>query len=1015
MNRTRRVLNKSENNSSPARRRAAPEARGRLARACRRAGRAGVAASLAALMLAASFAGFAARAQTTTPSGEVGPINPDSGFPFWYEDANGLRLDLCLDNSPLCLTTLPDPTRTALVAADPANSNFPDEAFWWAGEAAFTGANGEDALLVMASEAAFAAEVPKAGDQMSFGRVRIRVSNLETGATYRVTHPYGVDIFENVEGGPRGINFTEDIGVNKFPNGFLDSRVKPFLTWDTFGVATVPDGDTAPPAGYIGDPTVDHKVKGSQIIDAAGKPQNYFRIEKIDPINRQVLEVVGETDLFSIQGKLGGLSIVPSKRGGNYGTPLSISLVASDPNALIFYTVDGTDPKDNISTTFYDGTPIGIAASTTLRYFAIDGLGNTTATATEMYVISPDGVVEPGGPEIRASKLKAPGPIDPNTGFPMWYEDTNGLRLDLCTGNADLCLGPLPDLSRPARVAADPADSNFPDEAFWWAADSSIEAANGVEGILVMAAEAAFAAELPKAGDQVNFGRVRVRLSGLEAGATYRVTHPYGSDVFENVAGGTRGVNYTEDIGVEDFPQGILNSRIGPFLTWDTFGVDPATIPAGDAAPPAGYVGDPAVEHRVKGSPLNQNFFRIEKLDPVTGEYALVAETDLFTVQGKLAELAVVPSLRSGTYAGTPPLSLVASDAAAKVYYTLTTDGTEPGDPTAAGRTEYTAPISLGSAAGLTTKVNFVAEITDAAGDVTRRTAVVSETYTSDNAAPTLSANPAGGTFDRAQSVSLLANEPAKIFYTTNGSDPSNAANVERVRFTQAIPVNQNITIKFVGYDLAGNASGVLTETYLIDDVPPPAPSTPDLDALSDDGASSTDNVTGDFTPTFVGTAEPGSTVRLFVDGVQTGSATAAADGSFSVTSSGLTAGTHAVTLRAVDAANNVSALSGSLSITISATAVPNAPSNLVATIQNVQNGQARLNWTDNSNNETSFQIARATSANGTFTVIATVGANTRTFLDTSVGRKVTVFYRVRAVNGSGSSNYSNTAQITTN
>lgn len=35
--------------------------------------------------------------------GATGQVNPDTKFPFWYEDANGLRLDLCLDGPPNCL------------------------------------------------------------------------------------------------------------------------------------------------------------------------------------------------------------------------------------------------------------------------------------------------------------------------------------------------------------------------------------------------------------------------------------------------------------------------------------------------------------------------------------------------------------------------------------------------------------------------------------------------------------------------------------------------------------------------------------------------------------------------------------------------------------------------------------------------------------------------------------------------------------------------------------------------
>ena len=61
-------------------------------------------------------------------------------------------------------------------------------------------------------EAAFATATPKAGQQQTFGRVRIRITTPTTGH-YVITHPYGVDEFDVTDAATRNINFTEDIGV----------------------------------------------------------------------------------------------------------------------------------------------------------------------------------------------------------------------------------------------------------------------------------------------------------------------------------------------------------------------------------------------------------------------------------------------------------------------------------------------------------------------------------------------------------------------------------------------------------------------------------------------------------------------------------------------------------------------------------------------------------------------------------------------------------------------------------
>lgn len=89
----------------------------------------------------------------------------------------------------------------------------------------------------------------------------------------------------------------------------------------------------------------------------------------------------------------------------------------------------------------------------------------------------------------------------------------------------------------------------------------------------------------------------------------------------------------------------------------------------------------------------------------------------------------------------------------------------------------------------------------------------------------------------------------------------------------------------------------------------------------------------------------------------------------------------------------------------------PAAPSGLVAT--NPPFGEVVLTWADNSWNETSFTIERATGA-GVFAEIATVSANTTSFTDLTAPASVESRYRLRAFNGTTPSAYSAPAAITT-
>ena len=86
---------------------------------------------------------------------------------------------------------------------------------------------------------------------------------------------------------------------------------------------------------------------------------------------------------------------------------------------------------------------------------------------------------------------------------------------------------------------------------------------------------------------------------------------------------------------------------------------------------------------------------------------------------------------------------------------------------------------------------------------------------------PTVSASPSGGTYPAAQSVTLAANEPAAIYYTTDGSDPTSSSIV----YYSPIPIaNATTTLKFYGVDTAGNPGLITTLIYAISPLNPETP-----------------------------------------------------------------------------------------------------------------------------------------------------------------------------------------------
>src|SRR2546428_604600 len=221
-------------------------------------------------------------------------------------------------------------------------------------------------------------------------------------------------------------------------------------------------------------------------------------------------------------------------------------------------------------------------------------------------------------PEARPQSCTTPltqvGPLSAANGFPQYYVDATQLALGPCLDPVGFC--PPMDLPDPTAPVVFP--DNFPAAFFYQLANARLTLPSGGHARLTLAVEGTFAGGVVVPGNQLTFGRLRIRADGLVAGATYRFTHPCGVDVLQ--ADGLGSVNVTNDVATVGFA-GPLGSRVGPFLVWD----------ASPPAPPPGFVGNPRVDHRVSGSPCATNLFRVEGAGLPGGGI----QTDLFSVAGK--------------------------------------------------------------------------------------------------------------------------------------------------------------------------------------------------------------------------------------------------------------------------------------------------------------------------------------------------------------------------------------------
>lgn len=236
-----------------------------------------------------------------------------------------------------------------------------------------------------------------------------------------------------------------------------------------------------------------------------------------------------------------------------------------------------------------------------------------------------------------------PGPYTFATGkFPMWYQDNNLLSLELCQSRATstrapgapgapayMCiLNPEPGIFDDTQPMVFP--DNWPPEAFWFLAETSINDVGGY-GVdaYVAGIEAAFAAENPVDGDQASFARIRIRVNIPVAG-TYVITHPYGQETINVTTPGRRAINITRDIGIGapgNF-SGALNGEVGPFLRGAG---GPYTEVNPDTTAVETFIGDPNISEPVTGSPLDTNFLRVQ------GPAGTI-QTNLFTVSGKVLD-----------------------------------------------------------------------------------------------------------------------------------------------------------------------------------------------------------------------------------------------------------------------------------------------------------------------------------------------------------------------------------------
>ena len=280
----------------------------------------------------------------------VGPTDPVTTLPAYYQDLSNLAVQPCLDQNGMCLLpggfdklgnpvvpnfdpafSPPLPLVPITTTAPISDANFPGEGFYYSATAIMPIEGGELANLAYVLEYAFLAGVSP-DTAIVFLRTDLqKMINLSPDSTYRVTHPYGTFDFTtdgagNARGGGGVVLRQEDpaggagAAVGYFSPSFKsapNTNIGPFLRPADGILITKTVG--AETHTYLGDPAATTLVNG---VPTAGVPVtggtngNIFKIDRIvtggTPVSQQSS---WSTDLFSVSARI---------FTGNVASPMTI-------------------------------------------------------------------------------------------------------------------------------------------------------------------------------------------------------------------------------------------------------------------------------------------------------------------------------------------------------------------------------------------------------------------------------------------------------------------------------------------------------------------------------------------------------------------------------------------------------------------------------------------------------------------------------------------------------------------
>ncbi len=456
-----------------------------------------------------------------------------------------------------------------------------------------------------------------------------------------------------------------------------------------------------------------------------------------------------------------------SPNAGTFTEAQTVSISCATTGATIYYTTDGNDPS--ASSTEYS-SPITISETTTLKAIAIkDGVSSSIASAT--YTIE----------EPTEGKLIASGEFNgKDEQYPEGWTTTGtgkGRTDCIIIGADENITSPSFDLSKYSKIKISIKARRFGTLS---GSKATIDVSIGGTSVGTVDATGTNASSQL---DDIEFYPTSSMTAATLVFTCTNATSP----------GSTHGagINSITIIGIEGEPIGVdaptFSLEEGTYTETQTVSISCATTGATIYYTTNGN--NPSSSSSVYSTPITISETTTLKAIAIKDGVSSPVASATYTIDLPAVSIPVFTP-DEGTYTEAQKITITCATEGATIYYT--TDETDPTQES----TLYSSPVSI-TTTGTTLKAIAVKD-----GLVDSN--VASATYIIQPEKPSIS--------EKNGEIVITAAKGLSIYYTTDGSDPTNTSE----EYSSPIPFTGpgTVTVKAIAYDAYNNPSAVSTERF---------------------------------------------------------------------------------------------------------------------------------------------------------------------------------------------------------